>query len=382
MAELSRRSECDLTMLSAIAGIVTKENWAEIAEWFGGRSLREVEAFVARRQPERKSRDQVRQIFVMSTKVNTGIRNGTAPTVADTTNADPGGDAECKAHFTFTPSAGSKLLQLIDNKTDENRMIIASSGVESEHSIIVGKNGAETGSERDLNFMQTNTGACGAAAGEPVIVEREFKPRFAVDPGFMEKPNKIKSLLSMKYPKGIAFETLFDILMNEYLERHDPERRTLRRKSRKDRCTDGEIGAGSKKSEKKRNVIGTIRKNERTGGDKCTGFRRIRHIPQSIRNKVFNRDGGRCTFIGNNGVRCNSSWNLEIDHIVPFAKGGENSLDNLRLLCARHNQLEAVSVRKGSHGKILPAGMSHSTRIESAAIDIGERFVDMYSSVA
>ncbi|MCD6379703.1 HNH endonuclease, partial [bacterium] len=34
-------------------------------------------------------------------------------------------------------------------------------------------------------------------------------------------------------------------------------------------------------------------------------------------------------------------WNLEIDHIVPYAKGGGNSLDNLRLLCAKHNILEA-----------------------------------------
>jgi hypothetical protein len=68
---------------------------------------------------------------------------------------------------------------------------------------------------------------------------------------------------------------------------------------------------------------------------------RTRHIPQSIRDEVFARDGDRCTFVSDNGVRCNTSWNLEIDHIVPFTKGGENPPDNQRLLCARHNQLEA-----------------------------------------
>jgi 5-methylcytosine-specific restriction endonuclease McrA len=56
---------------------------------------------------------------------------------------------------------------------------------------------------------------------------------------------------------------------------------------------------------------------------------------------VFERDGGRCTFVGDDGRRCESDWNLQIDHIVPYAKGGDNSPENLRLLCARHNRLAA-----------------------------------------
>jgi 5-methylcytosine-specific restriction endonuclease McrA len=68
---------------------------------------------------------------------------------------------------------------------------------------------------------------------------------------------------------------------------------------------------------------------------------KTRRIPQSVRDEVFTRDGGRCTFVGDDGKRCNSPWNPEVDHIVPFAKGGGNTPDNLRLLCARHNKLEA-----------------------------------------
>jgi 5-methylcytosine-specific restriction endonuclease McrA len=40
-------------------------------------------------------------------------------------------------------------------------------------------------------------------------------------------------------------------------------------------------------------------------------------------------------------VRCDAERNLQIDHIVPYARGGDNSLENLRLLCARHNRLAA-----------------------------------------
>ncbi len=71
MAALFGRGECDVTVLPAIAGVVTNENCSEIASWIKGRSLSEVEAFVARLHPERRIRDQVRQIFTMSTKPTT-----------------------------------------------------------------------------------------------------------------------------------------------------------------------------------------------------------------------------------------------------------------------------------------------------------------------
>ncbi|MEZ4755098.1 MAG: HNH endonuclease signature motif containing protein [Bdellovibrionota bacterium] len=29
---------------------------------------------------------------------------------------------------------------------------------------------------------------------------------------------------------------------------------------------------------------------------------------------------------------------LELDHIVPFAEGGQHTVDNLRVLCRAHNQ--------------------------------------------
>ena len=59
------------------------------------------------------------------------------------------------------------------------------------------------------------------------------------------------------------------------------------------------------------------------------------------RTQVYAREGGRCSFVGKTGRRCNSDWNLQYDHIVPFAKDGDNSPENLRFLCARHNQLMA-----------------------------------------
>jgi 5-methylcytosine-specific restriction enzyme A len=54
-----------------------------------------------------------------------------------------------------------------------------------------------------------------------------------------------------------------------------------------------------------------------------------RHIPASVRVAVLHRDGYRCVFCGRNAKQVQ----LEVDHKVPFSKGGSNDLSNLQTLC-------------------------------------------------
>src|SRR5207249_10341167 len=66
-----------------------------------------------------------------------------------------------------------------------------------------------------------------------------------------------------------------------------------------------------------------------------------RHIPADVRRQVAERDGHRCAFVSPEGKRCECRHALEYDHIVPIARGGETTIENLRFACRAHNQFAA-----------------------------------------
>jgi hypothetical protein len=74
------------------------------------------------------------------------------------------------------------------------------------------------------------------------------------------------------------------------------------------------------------------------------GISRGRQIPAAVRRAVTERDGKRCTFMLANGLPCGSRRMLEFDHVIPVARGGQSTVENLRLRCRAHNQYEAEQV--------------------------------------
>jgi hypothetical protein len=67
------------------------------------------------------------------------------------------------------------------------------------------------------------------------------------------------------------------------------------------------------------------------------GPQRSRHIPAAVRRAVHIRDGDQCRFVNRNGVRCSAREQLEFHHRHPYAMGGANVVDNIRLMCRTHN---------------------------------------------
>jgi hypothetical protein len=66
-----------------------------------------------------------------------------------------------------------------------------------------------------------------------------------------------------------------------------------------------------------------------------------RYVPAEVRRMVWQRDGGRCTFVSESGKRCGSTTRLEFDHVDPVARGGQTTVGRMRLRCRAHNQYEA-----------------------------------------
>ena len=77
----------------------------------------------------------------------------------------------------------------------------------------------------------------------------------------------------------------------------------------------------------------------RGSGGPERGVRRRRAIPAAVRRLVWQRDGGRCRYRDPlTGRRCNSSHLLQIDHLLPVARGGGEEPSNLRLSCFAHHR--------------------------------------------
>lgn len=60
------------------------------------------------------------------------------------------------------------------------------------------------------------------------------------------------------------------------------------------------------------------------------GNEQTRHIPQAVKNAVWQRDQGKC-------VQCGATDYLEFDHIIPHSLGGANTEGNVQLLCRHCN---------------------------------------------
>jgi hypothetical protein len=78
-------------------------------------------------------------------------------------------------------------------------------------------------------------------------------------------------------------------------------------------------------------------------------------LPNKLRRYVIQR-AQTCEYVDPvTGNRCNSTHNLQVDHIIPKAQGGTNVLSNLRCLCRQHNM----------HAAELAFGREHMNRFRT-----------------
>jgi hypothetical protein len=91
---------------------------------------------------------------------------------------------------------------------------------------------------------------------------------------------------------------------------------------------------------------GTDPQTKHRSSKHCDIKKPSRYIPIETRRLVFQKAQGRCEFIGSDGKRCESHYQLEIDHKVAWSHGGSHDEANLRCLCRAHNTFRT----KETHG--------------------------------
>lgn len=92
-----------------------------------------------------------------------------------------------------------------------------------------------------------------------------------------------------------------------------------------------EIAWKLKEKQRRRDLEKQVRQELIDGGELFGDQTKRPPIPREVVDAVYRRDGGRCQ-------ECGATEDLQLDHIIPFSKGGATSVENLQLLCGKCNR--------------------------------------------
>jgi 5-methylcytosine-specific restriction endonuclease McrA len=162
---------------------------------------------------------------------------------------------------------------------------------------------------------------------ERAITENLTEYKFVANEELVKKLNELKNLMSHKNlaqkNNQMSFQELVSAMADMTLKQ-------LRKKN-----------VISKRVEKAKATKAKAVKTPAPGWTQ----KRSRYISKAIRYQVFEKSKNACTFTSPlTGRVCGSKFLLELEHLVPFALGGENNLENLTVRCRSHNQHAAIKV--------------------------------------
>ena len=138
-----------------------------------------------------------------------------------------------------------------------------------------------------------------------------YKVQFTASAEFHHKLERLHALLGSRVPDG-DLAAVIEQAVTEKLERLEARRFARRRTPRK-------------------------------GAAETDTSPSSRHIPAAVRRAVYERDGGRCRYVDEQGRRCAERDRLEFHHRRPFGLGGDHSVANIALVCRAHNAYLAES---------------------------------------
>ena len=166
------------------------------------------------------------------------------------------------------------------------------------------------------------------------LSDEAYKVTFTASRRLRDKLRQAQDLLGHQVPGGDLAEIVergLDLLMEDVRKKRFAAGRRPR-------------PGKTKSQENKGNSVAQQDASEVQGGTGSTEDsvepredRPSRYIPAEARRAVHARDGERYTFVDKRGRRCPETRRLELDHAFGFARGGRQTVDELRVRCAAHN---------------------------------------------
>jgi hypothetical protein len=194
------------------------------------------------------------------------------------------------------------------------------------------------------------------------LTEETFKVQFTAGRSLRDKLQEAQDLLRHRLPNGdmaAIFEQGLDLLIAQVKK----ERFAVGRKTRPSQAQ-------------------PARSTSENGCTQEVAPIASRHIPDAVKRAVYERDGGRCTFVDDQGRHCTATAFLEFDHEEGFARTHQHDPDKIRLLCRAHNQHAADRLygrafmdraRAGTDKtQLVPGPVEPATASEGSLADVPE----------
>jgi hypothetical protein len=174
-------------------------------------------------------------------------------------------------------------------------------------------------SQKKLVELMPEVGEKLMSEKQRVIAKDKIELKIVIDDKLNDKLERLKGLLSHKNP-NLTYAELLEELTEIALNKIDPLRRNAKVKK-----------------------AAPIQQYENLKPETLPAPAvQNGHVSQKLKSEVWKKGLGQCEFMDPvTRQKCVSKYFLQIDHIMPIALGGDNSIENLRLLCGTHNLFEA-----------------------------------------
>jgi hypothetical protein len=170
------------------------------------------------------------------------------------------------------------------------------------------------------------------------VSDQRIELKLGISEELHEKLKRVQDLVSTQSGKAASLEETLEAAVALFIEKKDPVEKAHRAQARMEKSKSPVPEQAHERSSASFNSNSSFSLSPNPNPNPRP-HKSPRFIPASLVHAVRRRDHGQCTYRSSQGVRCSQRRWLEIHHVQPLAQGGQNKLENLRLICRGHHQV-------------------------------------------